>query len=175
MALASSDQVGSTNVADLASWSGKRSGRSKRWKTGWDFRPRDPAGNRWNCMDVNNGHGTKWAPNSKLQEEKRTTTQVQDGQTKKKHGCIFWDHLNSFEYLDVFLVGDFLVSLQGRPRPSSPFGPVASGTLRVSLETPQTRGSTVGPPGERGSGHQKHPETMDETWRKVGIYYDILI
>lgn len=84
MVLASSDQVGSTNVADLASWSGKRSGRSKRWKTGWDFRPRDPAGNRWNCI-----HGTKWAPNSKLQEEKRKTTQVQDGQTKKKLAVFF--------------------------------------------------------------------------------------
>lgn len=94
MVLASSDQVGSTNVADLASWSGKRSGRSKRWKTGWDFRPRDPAGNRWNCI-----HGTKWAPNSKLQEEKRKTTQVQDGQTKKKKWLYF---LRSFEFFWVF-------------------------------------------------------------------------
>lgn len=51
----------------------------------------EPAGNRWNCMDVNNGHGTKWAPNSKLQEEKRKTTQVQDGQTKIKNMAVFFE------------------------------------------------------------------------------------
>ena len=36
--------------------------------------------------------------------------------------------------------------LQGLPRPSSPCGRVVSGTSRVSRETRQTRGSTVGAP-----------------------------
>ena len=96
---AGSDQVGSTNVADLASWSGKRSGRSKRWKTGWDFRPRDPAGNRWNCMDVNNGHGTKWDQiGPRIQNfRKKRGKQLKYKMDKQKKSWLYF--LRSFEFI----------------------------------------------------------------------------